>query len=62
MHRESWFLGFVTGCGFVVDIAPSPCNLAFNVTHNFFQSNGMRTVVGKLFLLVLKYKKLWCIL
>lgn len=36
MHRESCFLGFETGGGVVVDIAPSPGNLIFNVTHNFF--------------------------
>lgn len=36
MHRESCFLGFETGGGDVVDIAPSPGNLIFNVTHNFF--------------------------
>lgn len=55
MHRESCFLGFETGGGDVVDIAPSPGNLIFNVTHNFF-SVHWNAHSGGVFILYVKQK------
>lgn len=55
MHRESCFLGFETGGRDVVDIAPSPCNLIFNVTHNFF-SVHWNAHSGGVFILYVKQK------